>query len=117
MNIENTLPDWVKEFSGAVTVADTNGVIIYMNDLAANTWKDRGGLDLIGKNLSECHKGASMEKIAEIISSKTVNAYTIEKKGLKKLIYQAPWIVNNITCGIVELSLIIPFDMPHFIRT
>jgi len=117
MNIKNNLPDWVKEFSGAVTVANTEGVIVYMNDLAAKTWKDRGGLELVGKNLSECHKGASLEKIAQIIETKTVNAYTIEKNGLKKLIYQAPWTVNNITCGIIELSLIIPFDMPHFIRT
>ena len=44
------------------------------------------------------------------------NIYTIEKKGIKKLIYQAPWFQDGQLAGLVELSLEIPFDMPHFLR-
>jgi hypothetical protein len=44
------------------------------------------------------------------------NVYTIEKKGKKKLIYQAPWFHNGAFGGLVELSLEIPFETPHFIR-
>ncbi len=44
------------------------------------------------------------------------NVYTIEKKGKKKLIYQAPWFLDGAFGGLVELSLEIPFEMPHFIR-
>ena len=44
------------------------------------------------------------------------NVYTIEKKGIKKIIYQSPWFHNGEFGGLVELSLEIPFEMPHFIR-
>jgi len=45
------------------------------------------------------------------------NIYTIEKNGVKKLIYQSPWYQNGKYAGFVELSLEIPFEMPHFIRS
>ena len=45
------------------------------------------------------------------------NAYTIEKKGRKKFIYQAPWFRDGRYAGFVEISMEIPFDMPHFVRT
>ena len=41
----------------------------------------------------------------------------IEKNGVKKLIYQAPWYEEGVYRGIVELSLPIPFDLPHFVRS
>jgi hypothetical protein len=44
------------------------------------------------------------------------NVYTIEKNGVMKLIYQAPWYRDGARMGIVELSLEIPFDLPHFLR-
>ena len=46
------------------------------------------------------------------------NAYTIEKAGVKKLIYQAPWFrADGAFGGLVELSMVIPAEMPHFVRT
>jgi hypothetical protein len=36
---------------------------------------------------------------------------------VKKLIYQSPIFEDGEYKGIVELSLEIPFDMPHFKRT
>jgi hypothetical protein len=44
------------------------------------------------------------------------NVYTIEKRGVKKLIFQCPWTEEGAYRGFVELSLEIPFDMPHFVR-
>jgi hypothetical protein len=41
----------------------------------------------------------------------------MEKHGLKKLIYQSPWYDSGQYSGFVEISLPVPFDMPHFIRT
>jgi hypothetical protein len=32
------------------------------------------------------------------------------------LIYQSPWYRDGQYAGFVEISLEIPFDMPHFIR-
>ena len=39
-----------------------------------------------------------------------------EKRGLWKLIYQAPRYRDGVFQGLVELSLEIPESMPHFVR-
>ena len=44
------------------------------------------------------------------------NIYTIEKRGKKKLIYQAPWYADGKYAGFVELALEIPETLPHFVR-
>jgi hypothetical protein len=44
------------------------------------------------------------------------NIYTIEKKGVKKLIYQTPWHVKGVYRGFVEIVIEIPDSIPHFIR-
>jgi hypothetical protein len=51
-----------------------------------------------------------------MIEEGRTNVYTIQKKGKKKLIYQAPWFEGGRTAGFVELSFEIPWDMPHFNR-
>lgn len=109
--------DWTKQFPAAITISDLNGTIIYMNDKAASVFAGDGGYNLIGKSLFDCHSRAANDKINEIINSKNPNAYTIEKNGTKKLIYQAPYYENDKICGIVELSIEIPFNMPHHIRS
>ena len=98
--------DWTKEFPGSILLCDINGTVTEMNERAASSFADDGGYGLIGKNLFECHTDAS----------KKPNVYTIEKNEIKKLIYQSPWYVNGEMKGLVELSLEIPFHMPHFIR-
>jgi transcriptional regulator with PAS, ATPase and Fis domain len=108
--------EFIDKLDGAVIVSDAEGKITYLNDKAINNFKDEGGRDLIGKNLFECHKDSSNEKIREMIATHTRNVYTIEKKGKKKLIYQAPWFHEGTFAGLVELSLEIPFEMPNFIR-
>ncbi|PKL82303.1 MAG: diguanylate cyclase [Ignavibacteriae bacterium HGW-Ignavibacteriae-3] len=107
---------WIKEFPIAVTICDNDGTITEMNDKAAETFKDDGGYGLIGKNLLGCHSDESNEKIRKIMESEKPNIYTIEKNGKKKLIYQAPWFEGGKMNGLVELSIEIPHDAPHFIR-
>lgn len=108
---------WTKEFNAAITICDAEGKIIEMNEKAAETFKDDGGYELIGKNLFECHSEQSNKIIREMISQKKSNVYTIEKNGTKKLIYQSPYFENNEFKGLVELSIEIPFDMPHHARS
>jgi len=108
--------DWVLEFPGAVTVCDANGVITAMNDEAARVFAEDGGRSLIGKNVLACHPEPARTKLAEMMSEKLPNAYTIEKAGVRKLIYQSPWTVNGSFRGFVELSFRIPADLPHFTR-
>ncbi len=109
--------NWQKEFQAAITVTDAENKIIFMNDKSLQVFADDGGSKLIGSNLFECHSAPSNEIIEEIISSKKTNVYTIEKNGIKKLIYQSPWYKDGEFKGLVELSLEIPFDMPHFVRS
>jgi len=112
MNLEKILCD----YPYAVTVCDTEGVILYMNRKAESTFTNEGGAALIGTNMFECHSPASQKKIREMLTNGTSNTYTIEKKGQKKLIHQAPWFEDGKVAGLVELSIVLPKEMPHFIR-
>jgi len=112
----SNLPDWATEFPGAVTVAGKDGTILYMNDKAAKTFEREGGRSLIGTDLMACHNENSRGIIRRIMDEEKPNVYTIEKKGIKKLIFQAPWYESGELAGLVELSLEIPFELPHFKR-
>ena len=109
--------DWIKQFPAAVTVCDCKGVILDVNDRAAQTFEKEGGRLLIGKNLLDCHPEPARSKVESLLDTCQKNVYTIEKNGLKKLIYQCPWFENGQYAGFVELSLEIPFEMEHFIRS
>jgi transcriptional regulator with PAS, ATPase and Fis domain len=107
---------WVQEFPGAVTVCDREGVVLAMNDKSVRTFERDGGAALIGTNLFACHPEPARTKLKEMLLTGKSNAYTIEKNGVKKLIYQSPWYEKGVYSGFVELSLEIPFEMPHFVR-
>jgi hypothetical protein len=51
-----------------------------------------------------------------MLESGRANVYTIQKNGRRKLIYQSPWYRDGKYAGLVELSLEIPWEMPHFNR-
>ena len=108
---------WVGEFPSAITVCDVDGIILEMNDQAANGYAEDGGRALIGKNMLDCHPEPARTKTKRLLESKQKNIYTIEKNGVKKLIFQSPWYRDGKFAGLVELSLEIPFEMPHFVRT
>ena len=107
---------WVKEFPASITVCDASGIILEMNDRSCSSFAEDGGGDLIGKNLLDCHPGPAREKAADLLASGSPNVYTIEKAGIKKLIYQSPWFKDGAYSGFVEISIPIPDQMPHFIR-
>lgn len=108
---------WVREFPAAITVCDEQGIILEMNDKAAKGFESQGGRGLIGSNLLDCHPDSARPKTERLLAAKEKNVYTIEKNGIKKLIYQSPWYKDGQYAGFVELSLEIPFEMPHFLRS
>ena len=108
---------WVQEFPGAVTVCDRDGVILAMNDKSVRTFESDGGAALIGSSLFGCHPEPALAKLKTLLAAGRPNIYTIEKKGIKKLIYQSPWYEKGVYAGFVELSLEIPFEMQHFVRS
>lgn len=109
--------DWIKEFPAAVTVCDETGIILEMNEKAAKGYEKEGGRKLIGSNMLDCHPEPARVKTEALLAGREKNVYTIEKSGVKKLIYQSPWYRNGQYAGFVELALEIPFEMPHFLRS
>ena len=107
---------WPKEFPAAITVCDAAGRILEMNDRADQTFAKDGGRALVGSSLLDCHAEPSRDKLLELLAAPKVNAYTIEKGGVKKLIYQAPWFEDGKFGGLVEMSLVLPDVLPHFVR-
>lgn len=101
----------------AVTVCDTECVIVYQNEksVAVNG-------DMLGRCMLSCHNDRSRGIINRILSEGTPNSYTISKKGQRKLIHQTPWYKDaaygsgKTIAGIIELSIVIPEQMPHYDR-
>lgn len=115
--MENQDWAWVDEFPSAVTVCDTEGIILAMNNKSQRTFEKDGGKALIGRSLFDCHPQAASDKIRELMKNQKSNSYTIEKNGIKKLIHQSPWYKNGVFAGLVEISIEIPMQMAHFVRT
>jgi transcriptional regulator with PAS, ATPase and Fis domain len=107
---------WIEEFPGAITVCDARGIIVEMNEKAARAFQELGGKALIGTNLLDCHPEPSRTKVQQMLTTGERNVYTIEKGGVRKLIYQAPWYKEGAFAGFAELALELPEAMPHFVR-
>ena len=113
--------DYFKGINIAVTVSDKDGNVIYQNDSSI----DVNG-DARGRNLEQCHNPRSWQMICHMLEANVSNVYTISKKGKKKLIYQTPWYEENgerrtengeqKPAGLVEFSIILPEEMPHYDR-
>ncbi len=109
-------PDWIKEAPFAITVTDADGILIEMNDKSDRTFEKDGGRALIGKSVLDCHPEPARTKLQNMIRNGSSNIYTIEKKGVKKIIVQVPWFIKGKPSGLVELSIELPPEMPHFVR-
>ena len=109
--------EWAENITAAVTICNLEGEILYMNKNSRNTFNKENPTSLVGQNLYDCHPEPSKTKLKELMDCQQDNIYTIEKKGVKKLIYQTPWYEDGIHQGLVELSIVLPNDMPHFVRT
>jgi len=113
--------DFYKGLNIAITVSDKDGNVIYQNDSSLEV-----NGDARGRNLEQCHNPRSWEMIRHMIDDNVSNVYTISKKGKKKLIYQTPWYDENEElstengarkpAGLVEFSIILPDEMPHYNR-
>lgn len=108
---------WLDGIAVAATVCDRSGTCLYLNEQAKEQFAKDGGSALIGKNLLDCHPERARDLFAKQLATPTPNTYTIEKDGKKKLIHQIPWFKDGAFSGVVELSLELPADVPHFVRT
>ncbi|MGD0115955.1 MAG: PAS domain-containing protein [Dehalococcoidia bacterium] len=108
--------EWVKGFPAPVVVSDVGGTIVEMNAKAVEWFANRGGRDLLGKSLFEVHQEPSQSKIKELLGTKGTNVYTIERDGVRTLVYQSPWYRDGTLAGLVELLLAVPPEIPHHVR-
>ena len=104
--------NWAEDTNCAITACDTEGVVIFMNkqSILVNG-------DMRGKNMLPCHNERSRGIIVRLIKEGGTNAYTIDKKGVRKMIYQTAWRHEDGSVGgLLEISMPIPAEMPHYIR-
>ena len=64
----------------AITVCDLDGVVLYQN---ARSCEVNG--DVRGRSMIPCHSARSREIINRLMTNGENNAYTIEKRGIRKL--------------------------------
>ncbi|MDE6133990.1 MAG: PAS domain-containing protein [Muribaculaceae bacterium] len=109
------VPDWAWGMNCAITVCDADCRIVYMNKRSRETFAAHG--DLIGHNLLDYHPERAIEIIRRLLNNGGQNCYTIEKNNVRKMIFQTAWHnADGSVGGLVELSMIIPAEMPHYIR-
>ena len=105
--------DYFKGLNLAITISAKDGEILYQNDSSIEVNGDARGRDLM-----KCHNERSQQIIRHLLDAAT-NVYTISKKGKKKLIYQTPWYEDDakqVVGGLIEFSIILPEEMPHYDR-
>ncbi len=99
-------------FSGlraAVTIANEEYRIIFMNDLAIEYYGSRGGETLIGTNLLDCHNTDSQAKLRQMYARYHANDliptrhHTKEQDGSGKSNLFIPLVVGGQFRGIAEL--------------
>jgi hypothetical protein len=110
-------PVWAKELGVAITVCDRDGILLSMNDCACEVNRREGGRALLGRNLLDCHPPRARAILERLLRTGESNTYTIEKNGQRKLIHQAPWFKEGELGGLVEFSIVLPPELPHFVRS
>lgn len=98
----------------AVTVCDKNAKIIYMNESSVKILGH--GVDRTGQSLYDCHNERSCQMIRHMLETGEPNHYTISKNGRRKIVHQLPWREGGEIAGLVEFSMFIPDDLPHYQR-
>ncbi len=110
MTINSTEPGTL--FGGlraAVTVADEEYRIVFMNDLSIEHYATRGGETLVGTNLLDCHNTESQAQLREMYAryragDLTPTRYHKDKgDGFGQSIILIPLVVGGQFRGIAEL--------------
>jgi transcriptional regulator with PAS, ATPase and Fis domain len=108
--------DWALELPAAITVTDACGTIIGMNERSIATFAKSGGEALLGSDVLDCHPESVRSKVGALLQTPNPNHYTIRKNGQRKIIHQLPWYQEGKFAGVVEISVPIPDNLPHFER-
>jgi hypothetical protein len=108
--------DWLDGVEITVSACDEDFTTTFFNARASRSFEPQGGYALLGTDMRDCHPPGVREKFEAVMAARKVNAYTTEKAGKRKLVYQAPVFKDGDFKGMVELVMEIPWEMPHFVR-
>ena len=114
-NIPETSP-WAAAFPAEIIVCDNDGIILEMNDLAIELYKEAGGAALIGHNLYDHHEEPARSQVKAVVAQKQTVIYTTEKAGQKKLVCIAPWKQDGEVAGFALLTLDLPEKMANIVK-
>lgn len=106
---------YFEEADVAVTICDKDGKIIEMNEQSREV-NLKDGASIIGQNVLDCHPEPARSLLEHLMTAEEKHVYTISKGERKKLIYQIPWYQGGEYAGFIELSMVIPKVMPHYVR-
>lgn len=102
----------LKELPGSVTICDKDGVIVSLNEQAVKQYQAKGGLELIGRSVFDCHPEPARTKLRELMASRRQNLYFSEQEGQRKIVFQSPWYVGEEYAGFLDITI----DLPPEIR-
>ena len=108
--------DYFEGADVAVTICAKDGTILDMNQKSRKTFLKPGQESILGKNVLDCHPEPARTMLAVMLANPRTNIYTVEKEGVKKLIYQCPWYEGDEYAGFMELSIVLPEFIPNRVR-
>jgi len=108
--------DYFEGANVAVTICAKDGTILDMNAKSKRTFLKPGEPEIIGQNVLDCHPEPARTQLADMLANPRTNIYTVEKEGVKKLIFQTPWYDGSEYAGFMELSMVLPEIVPNRIR-
>ena len=108
--------DYFEDVDVAVTVCAKDGTILDMNGKSRKTNLRPGQESILGQNVLDCHPEPARSLLEDMLRNPRTNVYTVEKEGLKKLIFQTPWYDEGEYAGFMELSMVLPENIPHRVR-
>lgn len=108
--------DYFEDVDVAVTVCAKDGTILDMNGKSRKTNLRPGQESILGQNVLDCHPEPARSLLEDMLRNPRTNVYTVEKEGLKKLIFQTPWYDEGEYAGFMELSMVLPESIPHRVR-
>lgn len=94
--------DWQEDYPAVVTVCDRDGIIIAMNKRSIEQFAERGGSELIGTSLFDCHPETANKIIRRQLQTHKANVYITSSKNGRRLVQQVPWYNNGTFAGLVE---------------
>lgn len=102
---------WSDEVNFPVTICDTDGIIVYMNQASIKYFENYGGEQLVGQNLLDCHPEPSKSELLEMLIKRQSQSIQNEKDGQNRLIVQTPWYNNGEYAGLIELIHNLPKEV------